>query len=302
MNREVIITCALTGSADTVGRNPHVPVTPAEIADDALAAAAAGAAIVHVHVRDPDTGGPSRDPGLFAEVDERIRAENSDLILNYTGGMGGDLWFDLDDGARLASQSDFVGAAERVQHILDLRPDIGSLDCGCLNHGEMLYATTPMLLRQILEHLNRASVLPEIEVFELGHVEIAKLLISEGLIASPPLFQLCLGVRYGAPATPQAMLAMRDALPSGSRWAAFGVGKMQFPMLAQAVLLGGHVRVGLEDNLFLDRGVPATNAALVERAGAIIRGLGAEVAAVQRAREILKIPVRPSDTARVAPA
>jgi len=302
VNREVIITCALTGSADTVGRNPHVPVTPAEIADDALAAAAAGAAIVHVHVRDPDTGGPSRDPGLFAEVDERIRAENSDLILNYTGGMGGDLWFDLDDGARLASQSDFVGAAERVQHILDLRPDIGSLDCGCLNHGEMLYATTPMLLRQILEHLNRASVLPEIEVFELGHVEIAKLLISEGLIASPPLFQLCLGVRYGAPATPQAMLAMRDALPSGSRWAAFGVGKMQFPMLAQAVLLGGHVRVGLEDNLFLDRGVPATNAALVERAGAIIRGLGAEVAAVQRAREILKIPVRPSDTARVAPA
>jgi uncharacterized protein (DUF849 family) len=158
MNREVIITCALTGAGDTVGRNPHVPVTPAQIAEDALAAAAAGAAIVHVHVRDPQTGAPSRDTQLFAEVHERIRAVNRELILNYTGGMGGDLWFDLKGGARIAENSDFVGAAERVQHVLDLRPDIGSLDCGSLNFGEMVYATTPNLLREILRLYNGVGV------------------------------------------------------------------------------------------------------------------------------------------------
>jgi uncharacterized protein (DUF849 family) len=302
VNREVIVTCALTGAGDTVGRNPHVPVTPAKIAEDALAAAAAGASIVHVHVRDPQSGAPSRDPDLFAEVHRRIRAANSALILNYTGGMGGDLWFDLDDGARLADHSDCVGAVDRVRHILDLRPDVGSLDCGSMNHGEMVYATTPNLLRQILAQYNEAGVVAEIEVFELGHIEIAKLLIDEGLIAGPPLFQLCLGVRHGAPATPQAMLAMRDALPPGAHWAAFGVGRMQFPMLAQAVLLGGHVRVGLEDNLLLDRGVPATNAALVERACSLVRDLGAEVASVARAREILGLPATPVRERRAVPA
>jgi uncharacterized protein (DUF849 family) len=300
MNREVIITCALTGAGDTVGRNPHVPVTPAQIAEDALAAAAAGAAIVHVHVRDPQTGAPSRDTQLFAEVHERIRAVNRELILNYTGGMGGDLWFDLKGGARIAENSDFVGAAERVQHVLDLRPDIGSLDCGSLNFGEMVYATTPNLLREILRLYNGVGVRAEIEVFELGHIEIARLLIDEGLVAPPPLFQLCLGVRHGAPATSEAMLAMRNALPRDVLWAAFGVGRMQFPMVAQAVLLGGHVRVGLEDNLFLERGVPASNAALVERAGSMIRALGSEVATVQRAREILGLKAQADTLAESA--
>jgi uncharacterized protein (DUF849 family) len=300
MNREVIITCALTGAGDTVGRNPHVPVTPAQIAEDALAAAAAGAAIVHVHVRDPQTGAPSRDTQLFAEVHERIRAVNRELILNYTGGMGGDLWFDLKGGARIAENSDFVGAAERVQHVLDLRPDIGSLDCGSLNFGEMVYATTPNLLREILRLYNGVGVRAEIEVFELGHIEIASLLIDEGLVAPPPLFQLCLGVRHGAPATSEAMLAMRNALPRDVLWAAFGVGRMQFPMVAQAVLLGGHVRVGLEDNLFLERGVPASNAALVERAGSMIRALGSEVATVQRAREILGLKAQADTLAESA--
>jgi uncharacterized protein (DUF849 family) len=296
----VIITCALTGAGDTVGRNPHVPVTPAQIAEDALAAAAAGAAIVHVHVRDPQTGAPSRDTQLFAEVHERIRAVNRELILNYTGGMGGDLWFDLKGGARIAENSDFVGAAERVQHVLDLRPDIGSLDCGSLNFGEMVYATTPNLLREILRLYNGVGVRAEIEVFELGHIEIASLLIDEGLVAPPPLFQLCLGVRHGAPATSEAMLAMRNALPRDVLWAAFGVGRMQFPMVAQAVLLGGHVRVGLEDNLFLERGVPASNAALVERAGSMIRALGSEVATVQRAREILGLKAQADTLAESA--
>lgn len=300
MNQEVIITCALTGAGDTVGRNPHVPVTPTQIAEDALAAAAAGAAIVHVHVRDPQTGAPSRDTRLFAEVHERIRADNREVILNYTGGMGGDLWFNLDGGARLAENSDFVGAVERVQHVLDLQPDIGSLDCGSLNHGEMVYATTPNLLREILGLYNSVGVRAEIEVFELGHIEIAKLLIDEGLLAPPPFFQLCLGVSHGAPATTEAMLAMRNALPRDAIWAAFGVGRMQFPMVAQAVLLGGHVRVGLEDNLFLERGVLASNAALVERAGTMIRALGAEVASVQRAREILGLETQAGSPAASA--
>jgi len=290
VNREVIITCAVTGAGDTVDRSPHVPVTPEAIAGDALAAAAAGASVVHVHVRDPQSGRPSRDPALFAEVHERIRARNSGLVLNYTGGMGGDLWFSFYDGAGLAPQSDFVGARERVEHILQLCPEIGSLDCGSLNFGEMVYATTPNLLREILAAYRERGVRPEIEVFELGHIEIARLLIDEGLVPPPPMFQLCLGVKYGAPATPRSMMAMRDALPPGAHWAAFGVGRMQFPMVAQAVLLGGHVRVGLEDNLYLDRGVLATNAELVARAAELIRSLGCEVAGTQRARAILGLP------------
>lgn len=290
MNRDVVITCALTGAGDTVGRSPHVPVTPAAIAEDALQAAAAGAAVVHVHVRDPDSGQPSRDPDLFAEVHDRIRSSNTDLILNYTGGMGGDLWFEPGDHVSLAPQTDFVGARERVRHILQLGPEIGSLDCGSLNFGEMVYATTPNILREILAAYREREVRPEIEVFELGHIEIAKMLIDEGLVPPPPLFQLCLGVKYGAPASPRAMMAMRDALPPGALWSAFGVGRMQFPMVAQAVLLGGHVRVGLEDNLYLDQGVLATNAALVERAAALVRSLGGEVAGPGRARALLGLP------------
>lgn len=301
MNREVIITCALTGAGDTVGRNPHVPVTPAAIAKDALEAAAAGAAIVHVHVRDPDSGRPSRDPKLFAEVHNRIRSSNTDLVLNYTGGMGGDLWFELGDRASLAPQTDFVSARERIEHILQLTPEIGSLDCGSLNFGEMVYATTPNILRDILAAYRERGITPEIEVFELGHLEIAKLLIDEGLIPPPPLFQLCLGVKYGAPATPRAMMAMRDALPPGAIWAAFGVGRMQLPMVAQAVLLGGHVRVGLEDNLYLDRGVLATNAALVERAVALVRSLGCEVAGPDRARALLGLSATHSGPGDVNP-
>ena len=204
--------------------------------------------------------------------------------------MGGDLWFDFGDGASLAPQSDFVGARERVQHILQLGPEIGTLDCGSLNFGEMVYATTPNILRELLALYRQRGVRPEMEVFELGHIEIARLMVEEGLVPDPPMFQLCLGVKYGAPATPRTMMAMRDALPPGAVWAGFGVGRAQFPMVAQAVLLGGHVRVGLEDNLYLDQGVLATNAALVDRAVVLIRGLGCEVASTKRARAILGLP------------
>ena len=285
---EVFITCAVTGSADSVGKNPHVPVTPAQIAASALEAHAAGAAIVHLHVRDPQSGLASRDPALFREVVQRIRNENSSVILNLTGGMGGDILFGPEqEPLALRPGTDFVGPQERIAHVLDLAPEIGSLDCGSLNFDELLYGTTPSFLRSMARAYQRLRILPELEVFELGHIELAKQLLAEGLIDQPPLFQLCLGIKYGAPASSGAMQAMRDALPPGARWSAFGLGRMQMPMVAQSVLLGGNVRVGLEDNLYLDKGVLATNAALVARARAIIELLGVRVLTSAETRERL---------------
>jgi uncharacterized protein (DUF849 family) len=282
----VFITCAVTGSGDSVRKSPHVPVTPAAIAASALDAYEAGAAIVHLHVRDPASGSPSRDGMLFQEVVERIRRQNQDVILNLTGGMGGDLVFGPEEAPfKFAASTDFVGPLERIAHVRELRPEIGSLDCGSLNFDEVLYGTSPNLLRTMARAYQQDHIRPELEVFELGHIELAKQLMAEGLIDQPPLFQLCLGIRYGAPATPEAMLAMRNALPSGATWSAFGVGRQQMPMVAQSVLLGGHVRVGLEDNLYLDKGVLATNAELVHRARSIIEVLGARVLSASEARE-----------------
>jgi len=266
---DVFITCAVTGSADSVRKNPNVPVSPAQIAESALDAHAAGAAIVHIHVRDPQTGLASRDPALFREVVDRIRSRNRSVILNLTGGMGGDLAIGPENSPlSFRPGTDFVGPGERMAHVLDLMPEIGSLDCGSLNFDELLYGTTPGFLRTMARAYREKNIRPELEVFELGHIELAKQLLAEGLIAQPPLFQLCLGIKYGAPASSEAMTAMRDALPGGALWSAFGLGRLQMPMVAQSVLLGGNVRVGLEDNLYLDRGVPATNAQLVERARA----------------------------------
>jgi uncharacterized protein (DUF849 family) len=286
--RQAFITCAVTGSADSVRKNANVPVTPAQIAASALAAHAAGAAIVHLHVRDPKSGLASRDPALFRDVVERIRSQNRDVILNLTGGMGGDLLMGPDN-APLAFRAgtDFVGPHERIAHVIELSPEIGSLDCGSLNFDELLYGTTPGFLRTMARAYRQNNVRPELEVFELGHIEIAKQLLAEGLINRPALFQLCLGIKYGAPASSEAMMAMRNALPAGSHWSAFGLGRMQMPMVAQSVLLGGNVRVGLEDNLYLDKGIPATNAQLVERARAIIELLGVRLLSAQETRELL---------------
>jgi uncharacterized protein (DUF849 family) len=293
---EVFITCAVTGSADSVGKNPHVPVTPAQIAASALEAHAAGAAIVHLHVRDPQSGLASRDSALFREVVRRIRSENSGVILNLTGGMGGDILFGPEqEPLALRPGTDFVGPQERIAHVLDLVPEIGSLDCGSLNFDEQLYGTTPSFLRSMARAYQRRGILPELEVFELGHIELAKQLLAEGLIDQPALFQLCLGIKYGAPASSEAMKAMRDALPAGSRWSAFGLGRMQMPMAAQSVLLGGNVRVGLEDNLYLDKGIPATNAQLVERARAIVELLGVRVLTAPETRERLGLRARSPD-------
>jgi uncharacterized protein (DUF849 family) len=287
---EVFITCAVTGSADSVRKNPNVPVTPAQIAASALEAHAAGAAIVHLHVRDPHSGIASRDPALFCEVVDRIRSRNSAVILNLTGGMGGDLAFGPENAPlALRAGTDFVGPHERMAHILDLMPEIGSLDCGSLNFDELLYGTTPNFLRTMARAYQQKKVRPELEVFELGHIELAKQLVSEGLIDQPALFQLCLGIKYGAPASSEAMMAMREALPAGAQWSAFGLGKMQMPMVAQSVLLGGNVRVGLEDNLYLDKGVAATNAQLVERARTIIELLGVRVLTAPQSRERLAL-------------
>ncbi len=290
---EVFITCAVTGSADSVRKNPHVPVTPQQIAASALAAHEAGAAIVHLHVRDPQSGLASRDPALFREVVEKIRSRSREVILNLTGGMGGDLMIGPEDAPlALRPGTDFVGPHDRMAHILDLLPEIGSLDCGSLNFDELLYGTTPGFLRTMARAYQKQGVLPELEVFELGHIELAKQLLAEGLIDQPPLFQLCLGIKYGAPASSEAMQAMRDALPPGSRWSAFGLGRLQMPMVAQAVLLGGNVRVGLEDNLYLDKGVQATNAQLVERARTIVELLGVRVLSAAQTRERLGLKPR----------
>lgn len=294
---EAFITCAVTGSADSVRKNPNVPVTPAQIAASALEAHAAGAAIVHLHVRDPQTGQASRDPALFREVVERIRSRNGEVILNLTGGMGGDLMFGPEESPlAFRAGTDFVGPQERMTHILGLLPEIGSLDCGSLNFDELLYGTTPSFLRTMARAYQQKGVRPELEVFELGHIELAKQLMSEGLIDQPALFQLCLGIKYGAPATSEAMKAMRDALPPGSPWSAFGLGRLQMPMAAQSVLLGGNVRVGLEDNLYLDRGVPATNAQLVERARTIVELLGVRVLGSRETRERLGFSARAAKT------
>ncbi|WP_434775420.1 3-keto-5-aminohexanoate cleavage protein [Pseudomonas oryzihabitans] len=276
MNTDVIVTCALTGAGDTVGRNPHVPVTPAEIAAAALEAARAGATVVHAHVRDPATGKPSRDVALYREVVERIREADVDIIVNLTAGMGGDL--EIGPGETptdFGPGSDLVGPLTRLLHIEELRPDICTLDCGTLNFGDgdFIYVSTPAQLRAGARRITELGVKAELEIFDTGHLWFAKQLLKEGLLKDP-LFQLCLGIPWGAPADTTTMKAMVDNLPPGACWAGFGIGRMQMPMAAQAMLLGGNVRVGLEDNLWLDRGVHATNGSLVERVIQIIERLG----------------------------
>jgi uncharacterized protein (DUF849 family) len=300
VNSNVIITCAVTGGGDTVGKSPHVPVTPAQIAQSCLEAADAGATAVHIHVRDPETGAPSRDVALYAETVERIRAKNSRLILNLTGGMGADILLGDSEPFEFRRGTDCVGPLARIQHILDLGADIGSLDIGSMNFDDVIYATTPNYGREIATRMRAAGVKPEVEVFDLGHIELAKQLVSEGLFEAPPIFQLCLGVKYGAPATPDGMKAMRDLLPAGAIWAGFGISRQQIPMVAQAVLMGGHVRVGLEDNLYLGRGELATNAQLVARAVQIIELLGGKVMGPDEARRTLGL--RPSNDASLRPA
>ena len=288
MSNKTIITCALTGSAPTPDKNPAVPVTPEEIANSAIAARAAGAAVVHIHVRDPETKLRSMELAHYQEVVERIRASNSDVIINLTTGPGatfkpGDMAPDIvGEGTLLKS------AAERVHHIEVLKPEICSLDVATMNFAESVFLNPPHILREMSDRARAVGAKPEIEVFDTGQIELAKQLIKEGHIENPPYFQLCLGISFGAKATPEAMMHMRDCLPEGALWSAFGISRMQFPMVAQAVLLGGNVRVGMEDNIYLGAGELApSNAALVERAADIINNLGNQVATPDEARSIM---------------
>ncbi|WIE50159.1 3-keto-5-aminohexanoate cleavage protein [Pseudomonas sp. GM17] len=279
MNHDVIITCALTGAGDTTAKSPHVPVTPKQIAAAAVEAAKAGATVVHCHVRNPQTGKFSRDVALYREVMERIREADVDIIVNLTAGMGGDLEIGAGENPmEFGPNTDLVGPLTRLAHVEELLPEICTLDCGTLNFGDgdTIYVSTPAQLRAGAKRIQELGVKAELEIFDTGHLWFAKQMIKEGLL-DDPLFQLCLGIPWGAPADTTTMKAMVDNLPAGAVWAGFGIGRMQMPMAAQAVLLGGNVRVGLEDNLWLDKGVLATNGQLVERAGEILSRLGARV-------------------------
>ncbi len=289
MRQEIILTCALTGAGETAEKSPHIPVTPKAIAEAALEAREAGAAVAHIHVRDPKTGKAARRFELYAEVVERIRAAGSDLILNITAGMGADFCPDPGNPAQSGPGSDMADARERVAHVLELMPELCTLDCGSMNYAQAAYISTPDQLREMARLIRDAGIKPEIECFELGHIWLAKTLIDEGLIAGTPLFQLCMGIPFGAPATAANLLAMVDNLPQSAQWAAFAIGRMEMPFVAQSLLLGGHVRVGLEDNLYLERGVLASNGMLVDKARSIVEMLGSTTVPPARAREMLQI-------------
>jgi uncharacterized protein (DUF849 family) len=291
---EVFITCAVTGSGDSPRRSPHVPVTPEQIASSAIDAARAGAAIVHIHVRDPATGVGSRDPELYAAVVQRIRASDVDVVLNLTTGMGGDLVL---GGAQSPlppdpSGTDMAGADERLVHLEQLRPELCTLDCGTMNFaagGDYIMVNSPSMLRAMAARIKELGVRPELEVFDTGHLVFVHELIAEGLIEPPPLIQLCMGIPYGAPDDPQTLQAMVSRLPDGAVYSAFSISRMQIPYVAIAPHVGANVRVGLEDNLYLRRGQLASNAELVQRAVTLLEAMNVRLLGPDEVRERLAL-------------
>ncbi|MEW9919414.1 3-keto-5-aminohexanoate cleavage protein [Marimonas sp. MJW-29] len=295
MNREVFITCAVTGSGGTQDRSPHVPRSPEQIAESAIAAAKAGAAVVHCHVRDPETGKPSRNLEYYREVTERIRDSDTDVVLNLTAGMGGDIIFgDVENPFPVQEGTDMIGATERVAHVAECLPEICTLDCGTMNFAEADYVmtNTPGMLTAMGGMMTKLGVKPEIEAFDTGHLWYAKQLVKDGVLDSPALVQLCMGVPWGAPDDLNTFMAMVNNVPEDWTFSAFSLGRNQMAYVAAAVLAGGNVRVGLEDNLWLDKGVLAENWQLVERAGTIIENMGARVIGPQEVREKLGLTKR----------
>ncbi|HXY80372.1 MAG TPA: 3-keto-5-aminohexanoate cleavage protein [Gaiellaceae bacterium] len=293
---EVFVTCAITGAGDTAGRSEHVPVTPDEIADSALGAARAGAAVVHIHVREPATGRGARDPRLYRAVVERIRASGVDVVLNLTAGMGGDLVLGGEESPLPPDEAgtDMAGAEERLAHVAELLPEICTLDCGTMNFaagGDYVMVNTPGMLRAMARRVQELGVRPELEVFDTGHLVFVQELVRDGLIDDPPLIQLCTGIPYGAPDDPATLLAMVNRLPPNAVFSTFSIGRMQLPFVALAPLVGANVRVGLEDNLYLERGRLATNADLVERAVAILERMNVRVLGPADVRERLALRV-----------
>ncbi|MGA9410014.1 MAG: 3-keto-5-aminohexanoate cleavage protein [Roseobacter sp.] len=296
MNKEVFITCAVTGSGGTQDRSPHVPRTPKDIAESAIAAGKAGAAIVHCHVRDPETGTPSRDLAYYREVTERIRDADVDVVLNLTAGMGGDIVFGSAEQPFPLSEAgtDMIGASERVAHVAECLPEICTLDCGTMNFAESDYVmtNTPGMLIAMGRQMTELGVKPEIEAFDTGHLWYAKQLVADGVLEAPALVQLCMGVPWGAPDDLNTFMAMVNNVPQDWTFSAFGLGRNQMAYVAAAVLAGGNVRVGLEDNLWLEKGVLAENWQLVERAGSIIENMGARVIGAQEVRDKLGLVKR----------
>ena len=293
MNFNAFITCAVTGSGNTVGKHPDIPITPEQISTAAIDAAKAGAAIVHIHVRDPQSGAPSRDPKLFAEVVSRIRDSDTDVVINTTAGMGGDMVFGVGENPLPldAEGTDMAGPLERLAHVEELLPEICTLDCGTMNFAESNYVmtNTPGMLKTMAKRVQELGVRPELEVFDTGHLVFVKEMIRDGLLDDPIMIQLCMGIPYGAPDDPTTLLAMVNQLPDGAVFSAFSIGRNELPFVAMAVLAGGNVRVGLEDNLYLEKGVFASNAQLVERAATILSALNVNIMRPDEVRKKLAL-------------
>ena len=291
MTRKVILTCAVTGENQYNQAHPNFPITPQQIADAALEAEQAGASCVHLHVRNPKTGEGSRDPDLFLDMATRVRENGVKAVMNITCGGGAILCPDPVNESRAGPGSDMASAEERVRHIEMCLPEVCSLDVTTQNQVDgdksYVYLNTEYTLRKMAKRFQELGVKPEIEVFAPGDILLANQMLQEGLFDAPPLYQIVTGTRWGLPSTPETLIYMKSLLPKGAVWAAFGIARMQMPMVAQASLLGGNVRVGLEDNLYLSRGVFATNAQLVEKARSIIEGMGYEIATPNEAREIM---------------
>ncbi|EGD57750.1 hypothetical protein Y88_3076 [Novosphingobium nitrogenifigens DSM 19370] len=296
MNFEPFITCAVTGAGETADKHPGLPITPKQIAEAAIEAADAGAAIAHIHVRDPETGKGARDPKLYREVVERIRDSGKDVIINLTAGMGGDIVFGQGENPLPLDPSgtDMVGPLERLVHVEELLPEICTIDCGTMNFaaGDYVMTNTPSMLRAMARRVQELGVRPELEVFDTGHLVFVKHLIKQGLLDDPVMIQLCMGIPYGAPDDPLTTMAMVKQLPEGAIFSGFSIGRMQLPYVAMAALAGGNVRVGLEDNLYLGRGQLASNGDLVSRAKQVLEGMGARLLGPAEVREKLKLVKR----------
>lgn len=294
MNWGSFITCAVTGSGETTTKSDKVPVTPEQIADSAIEAAKAGAAVVHIHVREPGNGRGSRNTEYYAEVVDRVRSSDTDVVINLTAGMGGDLVLGGDEKVFPIDEigTDMVGATERLDHVTRLRPEICTLDCGTMNFssgGDYIMVNSPSVLRKMAKLVQQLGVRPELEVFDTGHLVMVKDLIAERLLDDPVMIQLCMGIAYGAPDDPNTLMALVNQIPAGAVFSAFSIGRMQLPYVAMAVLAGGNVRVGLEDNLYLNRGELATNGQLVERAVKILDNMNVSVMSPQEVRSKLKL-------------
>ncbi len=294
MNWGSFITCAVTGSGETTTKSDKVPVTPEQIADSAIEAAKAGAAVVHIHVREPGNGRGSRNTEYYAEVVDRVRSSDTDVVINLTAGMGGDLVLGGDEKVFPIDEigTDMAGATERLDHVTRLRPEICTLDCGTMNFssgGDYIMVNSPSVLRKMAKLVQQIGVRPELEVFDTGHLVMVKDLIAEGLLDDPVMIQLCMGIAYGAPDDPNTLMALVNQIPAGAVFSAFSIGRMQLPYVAMAVLAGGNVRVGLEDNLYLNRGELATNGQLVERAVKILDNMNVSVMSPQEVRSKLKL-------------